>query len=610
VAYKAQTTTISNSDGGFSSINNSFLDSSNNSTGSAGNSAATPSSVYMPSSVALSRDNMSDLSGVSGGTSRGHSTQTIPGQIFDPRSLTKPWKQAYVLSKIPPERNASIKNRDNNTASSSSSSNAGGSGQNGDSSIGGVNGDNEDRKEGNKIDGTSIWVAENDVVEIFDSLESSLGLDRFQITGGQQHNRIPIMVLLMNPPKQNYELMQIWVDRANDSIRDLVQVLQHKLPVQWKQAYDGLFQVRGPRFTQLINIIRLVKYDIQPHEVLVAKPWAMSAKVTIAFAGSAIRHLTHVGVITADRNGSSNSKGDRIQRSQPKNEDTPLLLSKRAQDRAYFPEGILNHHHAMQFITFSPPFESSNNNDDMGPAATTTIAAGNNSASDLSTSHDNISKSVADSGDDPSSSLLGSGAIHQQSDSGLTKSLLGGMRGVNGPLSRRQKTSKSFSKRNDSPNNNTAPTLGSYTTLKIPTTSGSHQKRRHGDDEDSEDSDDSVKCGELLSKLNCFRKSTNMTRRIYDGRATQASTPTSLSEEEEKQWLAYSMKPIVEDQSLIGGGSVISMSAPLLSQNFSSHLDNNNSVRKRQPFRSVQKQSYEPRSYGRSNRAIDNECDF
>mmetsp|Transcript_4548 Transcript_4548/g.10400 ORF Transcript_4548/g.10400 Transcript_4548/m.10400 type:complete len:102 (+) Transcript_4548:2349-2654(+) len=101
-----------------------------------------------------------------------------------------------------------------------------------------------------------------------------------------------------------------------------------------------------------------------------------------------------------------------------------------------------------------------------------------------------------------------------------------------------------------------------------------------------------------------------MTRRIYDGRATQASTPTSLSEEEEKQWLAYSMKPIVEDQSLIGGGSVISMSAPLLSQNFSSHLDNNNSVRKRQPFRSVQKQSYEPRSYGRSNRAIDNECDF
>jgi hypothetical protein len=38
--------------------------------------------------------------------------------------------------------------------------------------------------------------------------------------------------------------------------------------------------VRGHRFTQLINIIRLVKYDVQPHEVLVAKPWGMTAKVT------------------------------------------------------------------------------------------------------------------------------------------------------------------------------------------------------------------------------------------------------------------------------------------------------------------------------------------
>ena len=74
--------------------------------------------------------------------------------------------------------------------------------------------------------------------------------------------------------------MQIWVDRSIDSIRDLVQVLQHKLPVGWKQAYDGLFQVRGNRFTQLINIIKLVKYDLQPNEILIAKPWSMAAKVT------------------------------------------------------------------------------------------------------------------------------------------------------------------------------------------------------------------------------------------------------------------------------------------------------------------------------------------
>jgi hypothetical protein len=48
----------------------------------------------------------------------------------------------------------------------------------------------------------------------------------------------------------------------------------------WKQNYDGLVQVRGTHFTQLINIIRVGKYDIQPHEILIAKPWGMTAKMT------------------------------------------------------------------------------------------------------------------------------------------------------------------------------------------------------------------------------------------------------------------------------------------------------------------------------------------
>ena len=247
VAYNAQTTTDTNM---FESNNNISNDHLSISGASAANSAATPSSVYMPSSVALSRDNMSDLSGVSGGTNRGSSSQAVPGQILDPKSLLRPWKQAYSLSNIPPECN---KGEEGPTSSSSRSN------------------DNK-----NNIS-PSIWVAQNDVVEIFDNLESSLGLDRFRV---RKHDRIPIMVLLMDPSKQNYELMQIWVDPAIDSIRDLVQVLQHKLPSQWKQAYDGLFQVRGNRFTQLINIIKLVKYDIQPNEILIAKPWSMAAKVT------------------------------------------------------------------------------------------------------------------------------------------------------------------------------------------------------------------------------------------------------------------------------------------------------------------------------------------
>ena len=219
--------------------------------GSVANSVATPSSVYMPSSVALSRDNMSDLSGISG--ERGSSSHKIPRHILDPNILTRPWKQAYRLSNIPPE---SSKKKTTSRIRTE------------------INSDSTDNNSG-----PSIWVAQNDVVEIFDNLESSLGLDRFEIMG-RKHNRVPLMILLMDPPKQSYELMQIWVDYEMDSVRDLAQILQHKLPFKWKQAYDGLFQVRGNRFTQLIHIIRLARYDMQPYEILIAKPWSMAAKTT------------------------------------------------------------------------------------------------------------------------------------------------------------------------------------------------------------------------------------------------------------------------------------------------------------------------------------------
>ena len=84
----------------------------------------------------------------------------------------------------------------------------------------------------------------------------------------------------MDGGKHSYELMQIWVDRSTDSVRDVVQSLQQSIPEKWKQDYDGIFQVRGNRFTQLIHILGLGKYDVQPNELLIAKPWSMTAKVT------------------------------------------------------------------------------------------------------------------------------------------------------------------------------------------------------------------------------------------------------------------------------------------------------------------------------------------
>jgi hypothetical protein len=306
---------------------------------SSSSSIATPSSVYMPS-VPLSRDNMSDLSGLSGGT---RSSSVVPGQIFDPKTFLQPWRQAYCLSvqqppsstlPLPPSSRMSLHHHDNNP-------NAVHHGRKG------TNDANQDNNDPNRHHSNiktnhhgennhhhqlhrhlepRIWVGQNDAVEIFGNLQAPLGLDGFPLVSAvgqsdqpqQQHKRIPIMILLMDPHRHCYELMQIWVDRAMDSIRDLVQALQQQLSQEhhhhhhltqlqqqqqlqllqqqqqqqeqqqqqqslsktWKQTYDGIFQVRGHRFTQLINIIRLVKYDVHPNEILVAKPWSMSAKLT------------------------------------------------------------------------------------------------------------------------------------------------------------------------------------------------------------------------------------------------------------------------------------------------------------------------------------------
>lgn len=535
VEYKVQ---MSNKNNGF---NHKFDNNDQHSTsgGSAANSAATPSSVYMPSSIALSRDNMSDLSGVSGGTNRGSSSNAIPGQIFDPKFLMRPWKQAYNLSNVPPECKKN--------ASSS-----------------GVNGYLVCNDRQNTTGGTSVWVAQNDVVEIFHNLDSSLGLDRFQIMGGM-HKRIPVMILLMDPSTQSYELMQIWVDCAIDSIRDLVQVLQQKLPVKWKQAYDGLFQVRGHRFTQLINIIRLFKYDIQPHEILVAKPWSMAAKATIAIAGSAIRHLTRVGVISTDNDDASFSDKEmhRHRQQQLRNEDAPLLLSKRAQDRAYFPEGILDHHHAIQFITFSPTFEFSNDNDTQ--ANTEPVGK----ASIFSFFHDSLCKSVSDSQYDVHSSPQASDSIGKRNPGILT---LGVRRIIAGSLSRQSKPSHSFAGRDHKSKNNNEEednilliASGNSDSNIIPRKNSEHAHKKNSDDDSNYGP---VGC---FSKLNCLRNSSigaTMKARRSGSNANPKPLPhasmTLLSEEEEKRWLAYSMKPIDEDQSL-ATGSIVSMSAPLLS---------------------------------------------
>jgi hypothetical protein len=167
--------------------------------------------------------------------------------------------------------------------------------------------------------------------------------------------RSPLVILLMDPGRKIYELMQLWVDLEDDSVRDVLHAVQQNLGESWRQDYDGLFQVRNHNFNQLIHILNIYKYDIQPHEVWVAKPWAMSAKNTVNYASVVLQHLQSNHTLEYVSCSTLESLRRKIVRN--KVDDNVLTLSKAAQARIYVPDGILKHHHACQFLAFSPPFE-------------------------------------------------------------------------------------------------------------------------------------------------------------------------------------------------------------------------------------------------------------
>ena len=105
-------------------------------------------------------------------------------------------------------------------------------------------------------------------------------VDQQYANDSDESSRIPILILLMDPGRKLYELMQLWVDPNIDLVRDVLLSLQRKLSDKWRQDYDGLFQLRGSNYCQLVHILSIAKYDIRPRELWVAKPWSMAAKPT------------------------------------------------------------------------------------------------------------------------------------------------------------------------------------------------------------------------------------------------------------------------------------------------------------------------------------------
>jgi hypothetical protein len=197
-----------------------------------------PTSVYLAAST-LARE-LSDLSG----TSRDKKGASVPAQIYDQAAHKGTWRHGYILSQPLPQFRAKA-----NLPGSKAEVNS------------------------------TIFVGHDDGVEIVAERQHG-STELTTVPSGSEHHRIPVVLLLMDTNRKVYELMQISVDKSIDFVRDIVHTMQRSIPDKWKHAYDGVFQMRGNKFTQLINILSLEKYDAQPHEVWIAKPWSMTAKLT------------------------------------------------------------------------------------------------------------------------------------------------------------------------------------------------------------------------------------------------------------------------------------------------------------------------------------------
>jgi len=312
------------------------------------NGSSTPSRASTPRSLLvggppLTRD-LSDLSGsyLNGNTApRGANPSQVPGSVYhsdqSATSYERPWRHAKILSSREPNH----------------------------------------PQPHNDADSAGFIRKAMIVADQHGDIEIVRESDDMTINTMDEHHRFPMLILLMDPGRKIYELMQLWIDPSIDTVRDVLYAVQQNLSEKWRQDYDGLFSVRGKNFNQLIHILNLSKYELQPHEIWVAKPWSMSAQGTAGYASELLDHLKDFGILAPVLNPRWNFV-------RPRTEDVILALSKAAQARVYVPGGILKHHHASQFLTFVPPFEANVRVDVLGsdPADEGSASASTLSASD------------------------------------------------------------------------------------------------------------------------------------------------------------------------------------------------------------------------------------
>jgi hypothetical protein len=166
---------------------------------------------------------------------------------------------------------------------------------------------------------------------------------------------MPLIILLMNVGRKTYELMQLWVDSHEDTVRDVLHAIQRhlaKTKTSWRQDYDGLFSIRNHKYTQLIHLLNISKYDPKPYEVWIAKPWAMANKITQMHASDVLILLRNMEL--ARYYVLKQKRSFAVLR---KSEEHILQLTSEARERRYTQGPLLRHYHAGQFLSFSPLFQ-------------------------------------------------------------------------------------------------------------------------------------------------------------------------------------------------------------------------------------------------------------
>lgn len=210
----------------------------------------------------------------------------------------------------------------------------------------------------------------------------------------------------------------------------------------------------------------------------------------------------------------------------PKSEEAPLLLSKKAQERIYAPDGILTHHHAVQFITFSPPFDPYRaplEIHDRDDGTSSIDSPGDTSGSRTRASSPNNVLSAIGA---PSIAASPKSITHKKPMESVPEGK-GGQAISQTDYSEDDADIKINPKRFDIARNSSPGRRRTF--------------------------------AQIVSKLNCCKG-----RDKVQNSKTTTTPKSSDSDEREKSWSGFDVRPVTEDMS-VAGHSIVSMSAPLLS---------------------------------------------